>query len=223
MDVSLKAAAALGSLLIAVASPVQAETTTPETTTPEPTATETILFIRHAEKPPGGLGQLDCQGLNRALALPAVIRRKYKRLDAVFAPNPAQRKPDAKDANDQPLTYDYVRPLATAEPTAIAFGLPIQVEIGFSDTAALKAALLAPAYRDATVLVAWEHHHIVGLMPDLIAGLGGDAKAVPDWPKTDFDSIWRVTIERAGAATHVAFAHDQQGLDGQPKTCPQAP
>ena len=31
---------------------------------------ETIVFMRHGEKPPEGLGQLDCQGLNRALALP---------------------------------------------------------------------------------------------------------------------------------------------------------
>ena len=27
---------------------------------------ETIVFIRHAEKPEAGLGQLDCRGLNRA-------------------------------------------------------------------------------------------------------------------------------------------------------------
>ena len=36
-------------------------------------ATETIVFVRHGEKPANGLGQLDCQGFNRALALPAVI------------------------------------------------------------------------------------------------------------------------------------------------------
>jgi len=36
-------------------------------------ATETIVLVRHAEKPePHPIGQLDCQGLNRALALPAV-------------------------------------------------------------------------------------------------------------------------------------------------------
>jgi hypothetical protein len=31
---------------------------------------ETIIFIRHGEKPLSGLGQITCQGLNRALALP---------------------------------------------------------------------------------------------------------------------------------------------------------
>jgi hypothetical protein len=36
-------------------------------------AVETIVLVRHGEKPDKGLGQLDCQGLNRALALPPVI------------------------------------------------------------------------------------------------------------------------------------------------------
>ncbi len=33
---------------------------------------ETLVFVRHGEKPAQGYGQLNCQGLNRALALPAV-------------------------------------------------------------------------------------------------------------------------------------------------------
>jgi len=37
-------------------------------------AEETIVFFRHGEKPSAGLGQLTCQGLNRALALPDVLR-----------------------------------------------------------------------------------------------------------------------------------------------------
>ncbi len=55
---------------------------------------ETIILIRHGEKPHDGLGQLNCQGLNRALALPAVIAKKYGGPGAVFAPDPAQQKED---------------------------------------------------------------------------------------------------------------------------------
>jgi hypothetical protein len=62
--------------------------------------TETIVLVRHGEKPAEGLGQLNCQGLNRALALPVVIGKLFARPDA-----------------------NYVRPLATIEPTAIAFAL----------------------------------------------------------------------------------------------------
>jgi hypothetical protein len=53
---------------------------------------ETIVVVRHGEKPSAGLGQLDCQGLNRALALPAVIAETFGRPSAVFAPNPADQK-----------------------------------------------------------------------------------------------------------------------------------
>ena len=56
--------------------------------------TETIVLVRHGEKPADGLGQLNCQGLNRALALPAVIGKLFGRPDAVFAPDPAQSKED---------------------------------------------------------------------------------------------------------------------------------
>ena len=40
-------------------------------------ATQTLVFIRHGEKPDEGLGQLSCQGLNRALALPPVIAKVF--------------------------------------------------------------------------------------------------------------------------------------------------
>ncbi|ABU43618.1 hypothetical protein AR158_C072L [Paramecium bursaria Chlorella virus AR158] len=38
---------------------------------------KTIVFVRHGEKPYLGLGQLDCKGLNRSLALPDVLISKY--------------------------------------------------------------------------------------------------------------------------------------------------
>jgi len=40
-------------------------------------AVETIVFVRHGEKPANDLGQLTFQGLNRALALPDVLIKKY--------------------------------------------------------------------------------------------------------------------------------------------------
>jgi hypothetical protein len=64
-------------------------------TAQEGAATQTIVFIRHAEKPKGGFGQLACQGLNRALALAQLLgqpcvpdnitaeRRKLSRLNKI--------------------------------------------------------------------------------------------------------------------------------------------
>jgi hypothetical protein len=52
-------------------------------------AQETIVFMRHAEKPPEGLGQLTCQGLNRAIALTDVLTAKFGKPDFIYAPNPS--------------------------------------------------------------------------------------------------------------------------------------
>ncbi len=48
--------------------------------------TETIIMLRHGEKPEQGLGQLNCQGLNRALKLPAVIEQKFGKPDFILRP-----------------------------------------------------------------------------------------------------------------------------------------
>jgi len=56
--------------------------------------TETIIMVRHGEKPEQGLGQLNCRGLNRALKLPAVIEAEFGKPDVIFAPNPAELKED---------------------------------------------------------------------------------------------------------------------------------
>src|SRR2546429_3903023 len=50
---------------------------------------ETIVVLRHGEKAAGGLGQLNCMGLNRSLALPKVLIGRFGRADAIFSPSPA--------------------------------------------------------------------------------------------------------------------------------------
>jgi hypothetical protein len=177
--------------------------------------TETIVFVRHGEKPEAGLGQLDCQGLNRALALPAVIAETFGRPSVVFAPNPADQKKD----DGEP--YDYVRPLATIEPTAIFFGLPVNASIGVDNIDGLKEALEQPAYRTAVILVAWEHKEIERLARDLVNSNGGDARAVPKWHGDDFDSMYVVRIVRSTGTTTVSFELRHEGLDGQSSICPR--
>jgi len=178
--------------------------------------TQTIVFVRHGEKPPGGLGQLDCQGLNRALALPAVLAKVFGKPDAIFAPAPSDKKQDDGKA------YDYVRPLATIEPTAIWFGLPIKADIGVSDIKGLEAALDRKRYRDALVFVAWEHKTIEDMVRSILSAHGGDATAVPKWAGSDFDSIYVVKIARTGDTATASFTLMHQGLDGQKETCPGA-
>src|SRR6516162_11006019 len=157
--------------------------------------TETVVLVRHGEKPALGLGQLDCQGLNRALALPAVVSKQFGKPDAIFAPDPAKSKADHGHL------YNYVRPLATIEPTAIAFGLPIDASIGVADLDALRLKLVSPVYRNALVVVAWEHAAIAKLARLLVADRGGDPTIVPDWQADDFDSIYFVKLAQTEAGT----------------------
>ncbi|HEY2891715.1 MAG TPA: hypothetical protein VGJ31_13850 [Dongiaceae bacterium] len=177
-------------------------------------AVETIVMVRHGEKPQQGLGQLDCQGLNRALALPAVIRTMFGRPAAIFAPNPSVQK------IDDGFAYDYVRPLATIEPTAIAFGLPVDASIGLTDIETLKARLIDPKFQNAFVLVGWEHNQIVQLARNIMSAFGGDSASVPQWKGSDFDSIYVIRITRGGTGTTAAFERYQEGLNHQPAACP---
>jgi hypothetical protein len=177
---------------------------------------ETLVFVRHGEKPTAGLGQLNCKGLNRALALPAVIAAKYGKPDAIYAPNPGELKDDSGHA------YYYVRPLATVEPTAIQFGLPIQTPYGYTQTDALEKALLDPAWRSRTVLVGWEHREIETLVRKIVATHGGAESDVPKWKSDDFDSIYVVRIDWSGATPRASFSHDREGLDGRADDCPCA-
>ena len=115
----------------------------PETSAP---TVQTLVCIRHGEKPKGGLGQLTCRGLNRALALPKVLLEKYGTPQFIFAPNPTQKV----DGNK----YNYVRPLTTIEPTAIRCGLPVNTQFGYLEIQGLESELQKTNYPSATIFIA---------------------------------------------------------------------
>jgi hypothetical protein len=193
-------------------------TTAPAQGGPPGVGTETIVFLRHGEKPARGLGQLSPQGLNRALALSAVLPAKYGKPDFLFAPDPAMTK-----VADGGPGYYYIRPLATIEPTAIALGMPVQTPFGYAEIDKLEAELSKPKYAQSLVFVAWEHGYGQEAAASLVGQFGGDPAQVPRWPGADFDSLYVVRITRAaGRPAAVAFAHDQEGLDGQSKAMPTA-
>ncbi len=190
-----------------------------------PTATvETIICIRHGEKPKDGLGMLNEQGLNRALALPDVLAH-YGAPAFIFAPSPSQDKiaegsllPDGKKRE----AVCYNRPLITIAPTAIRLGLPINSSFGFAHIANLEAELDKAPYQNALVFVAWEHGFAEKFMKDVVKNHGGDATAVPPWKGTDYDSIYIARITRTpDGKMSVAFQVDHEGLDGQSTNAPK--
>jgi len=178
------------------------------------TGAQTIVFMRHGEKPEAGLGQLNCQGFNRALALPSVLTKLFGKPAAIFAPNPSQRK------RDDGISYDYIRPLATIEPTAIALGMPVDTRFGYDDIDGLKAELEKPAYAGKLVFVAWEHKQIVKLARQLLSDNGGDDDAVPKWHGEDFDSLYVLRIGGGKSGLGASFEKMAEGLDGRSATCP---
>jgi hypothetical protein len=177
---------------------------------------ETLVFVRHGEKPAQGYGQLDCQGLNRALALPAVIAAKFGKPDAIYAPDPGLQK------NDGGRPYYYVRPLATIEPTAIQFQMPVQTPYGFAQIDQLGNALVDPANRGKLIVIAWEHRLIEKLLRQMLSAHGGNAADVPKWQSADFDSMYVVRLDWRDGTPRASFRHDHEGLDGRATDCPCA-
>jgi len=151
-------------------------------------------MVRHGEKPPGGLGQLTCRGLNRALALPSVLIGRFGKPDFIYAPNPSVQ---VDDGNPQP-TYSYVRPLATIEPTAIRLGMPVNTQIGFLQIAELQQALLQQAYAHSLIFVAWEHLKLYEFAKQMLQSYGTTTAQLPQWPNDDYETIYVFHITRSG-------------------------
>ncbi|HZX70825.1 MAG TPA: hypothetical protein VFE77_08395 [Rhodanobacter sp.] len=180
-------------------------------------ADQTIVFLRHGEKPPLGLGQLDCQGLNRALALPQVLQAKFGTPTAIYAPDPGAT------AKDKGVEYNYVRPLATIEPTAIRLGLPVNTSLGLQQIKQLEHELLNPVYSSATIYVAWEHNLAWQAVQQLVSTVGGKAQQVPPWPDDDYDSLYVLRLKwQNGKPVSVSFEKDAEGLNRQSAECPDA-
>jgi hypothetical protein len=178
-------------------------------------AQETIVAIRHAEKPDGGLGQLSCKGLNRALALPGVLTQRFGKPDAIYAPNPSPRIFDGIHL------YFYVRPLATIEPTAISLGMPVHAGVGYSRIKTLKKELTARSNKSKLIFVAWEHAELNDFAKLMLRSYGKDPLAVPKWPDDDYDRIYIFKIAETGGKTSLTFQVDEEGLNHSLKdTCP---
>lgn len=182
---------------------------------------ETIVMLRHGEKPTGGLGQLSCRGLNRSLALPSILIGRYGKPDFIYAPDPGVK---IKDGNPQPA-YSYVRPLATIEPTAIFLGMPVNTQIGFDQIDALEQELLQPAYAHSLIFVAWEHVMLHNLAGQMLQTYGVSSPQLPSWPGDDYDTIYVFHIRRSGKnnTPQVTLDLQKEDLDGTLKdSCPSS-
>jgi hypothetical protein len=179
--------------------------------------TQTLIFLRHAEKPEGGLGQLNCQGLNRAIELSTLLPEKFGKADYVFAADPTRNVEEGELDN----SYSYIRPLMTISPAAIKLGLPVNIEFSANDTSDLARELTEDKYHNATIYTAWSH----GYLPELINKVAGDAvgkkqKITEDWESSDFDSLYVLTLTWHNGKASLQSHSYKQGLDNGKATCP---
>ena len=179
--------------------------------------TQTLVFLRHAEKPEGGLGQLNCQGLNRAIDLSTLLPEKFGAADYVFAANPTRNVEEGELDN----SYSYIRPLMTISPAAIKLGLPVNIEFSANDTSDLARELLEDKYHNSTIYTAWSH----GYLPELINKVAGNAvgetqSITEDWAGSDFDSLYVLTLTWHNGKASLQSHSYKQGLDNGKATCP---
>jgi|SRR5271157_4397837 len=168
---------------------------------------ETVYFIRHAEAHPQsywsdnnyvGAGQW------RALDLPNALRGKINP-QQVISGDPGQFSQGSVSASGDSY-YSTVAPALTAEPYAIANNLPYTLAASvLSDQNAPQETsdflFTRGTFSNQTVLVAWVYQQIAPTVNALLASYHGNGPPAPNWPDTDYDTIWTVHLDANGNLT----------------------
>ncbi len=147
-----------------------------------------LVFIRHGEKPIKG-DNLTCQGLNRALQLPALLYRKFGVPAYLFVPGLALGE-----------STKHARMFQTISPLAIKYNLPINSSHAEKDSVSLAEDLKS---KTGTIVIVWEHKAIA----PIVRTLGIFAPGLL-WPDNDYDSIWIVAFINGKAV----LTKDKEGL-----------
>ena len=184
---------------------------------------ETLYLIRHAEAHPTPSwddGNYVAAGQWRALDLPNALKGKISP-DQVYSIDPAQALPSGNSK------WSYVRPSLTVEPYAVANNLPYHLVSDFElyDAATVTPATIDfffnnPQFSNHKILLAWEHEHFQPLVNALLTSYGS-AQTVPAWGSTDYDSIWKVTIDANGNLTVNNSLCEGIDSNNLPATAPQ--
>ena len=146
-----------------------------------------LVFIRHAERPGDG-ENLNCQGLNRSLQLPAVLYGKFGIPQNIYVPalNMGKRTKRA-------------RMLQTITPFVAKYNVSVNSAFEEDDYEHIAKALLN---ENGTIFIVWQHTNIAPILSYL--GVTDNLK----WKDNDFDSIWIVTFHHKKAV----FTRDAENL-----------
>jgi len=146
-----------------------------------------VIIIRHGEKPPKG-DNLSCQGLNRAMQLPAVLHKKFGVPDYVYIPSIANGK-----------STTHARMFQTVTPLAVKYNLALNSSFDEKDVAGVAGDIRT---KKGIVLMVWEHSAI----PDIVKAFG--VRDPGGWGGSSYDSIWIITFPN-GVPT---ISRDAEGI-----------
>ena len=196
---------------------------------------ETVYLIRHAEAHPilsFEDGNYVCAGQWRALELPNFLPDGLGMMPTpqqVYSIDPAQVAPGGTNAAGD-SAWSYVRPSLTAEPYAIANGLPFGLAANF-ELLAMDSPLLTSnffftggQFSNQVLLVAYEHDHIPPTVNALLGSYfpgGGGPVPAPGWPDDDYDTIWTVTLDANGNLSVDNSMCEGIASATLPVTCPE--
>ena len=162
---------------------------------PNHLAGDTVLIIRHAEKPVTGSGLTE-QGEARA--------RAYVQYFEPFREQNINLKVDALYSGAD--SYNSLRPRLTLEPLSKATGIPLHSTVNTKHPEDLVAQLKSEAHGH-TPLIAWRH----GQIPALLRAFGASPeKLLPDgvWPDDVFDNVIILRFDQAGHLTSQKLVHE---------------
>lgn len=155
---------------------------------------KTIVVIRHGEKNYPAHGGLSCKGLNRALALPNLLMKRYGNIHGIYAPKPIY----INSINDDDYKSWYLRPIITIDPLSIKLNKPLDISYNFNSY--FENDLLAnKLYNNppGVYIVSWEHKHIPTLVDSIMKNYK-QYEHIPNWNDLDFDRIYVIRLFKNG-------------------------
>jgi hypothetical protein len=154
-----------------------------------------VILIRHAEKPEYG-GDLNCQGMNRARLLPALLYSRFGLPSTTYIPAPPKKDPTRRS-----------RMYQTIMPFVDKYHLTLNSAYEEKDFTGIARDILS---KKGTILVVWDHSRLPGVARAL--GIRDDEL---NWRSEDYDGIWIITFHGGKAS----LTREKEGL--KPSTaCP---
>jgi hypothetical protein len=164
-------------------------------------ANNTVLIIRHSEKPDTGTG-LNAAGETRA--------RLYTKYFLPFQEEGLSIQVDSLYAGAD--SKNSMRPRLTLEPLSKSSGMPLHSDIGTKDSDSLIQKLKTEPHGQHP-LIAWRH----GEIPSLLRAFGASPeKLLPNgqWPDEIFDWVIILNIGPDGQLTSAKRIHQSLKLTG---------